>query len=184
MPSKQLTPLEKFKKVIFKLFEPKDDSYSTGEYNKNSDVDNKEYESDTNARESWSGELEFFLSCLGCAVGVGAIWRFPYLCYKNGGGVFLIPYLLFLFLLGIPLFFLELNLGQFTNKGPTSCWQMAPWFTGLGIASMISSFYLCTYYNMLIAYSTYYLFLSFRTVLPWQYCDPAWASLSKKTVKH
>ena len=75
-------------------------------------------------REEWSSGLDFFLSALGYAVGVGNVWRFPYLTYKNGGGVFLIPYFLFMFIIGIPIVYLEFTVGQFTSKGPLSSWKM------------------------------------------------------------
>ncbi len=98
------------------------------------------------------------------------------MCYRNGGGAFLIPYFLFLFLAGIPLFFLELNLGQFTSQGAAGCWKMAPIFKGLGISMNCASALLCIYYNMIIAYSIYFLFLSFRGTLEWSVCDFAWSS--------
>jgi hypothetical protein len=167
------------KYLIKKLFT--DDAYADGEYEKN------EYalsavatggDKTPEKRENWSGRFDFFLSCLGYAVGLGAVWRFPYLCYKNGGGVFLIPYLVFLFFAGIPLFFIELNLGQYTSQGPILCWKMAPIFKGLGISMNIISFYFCVYYNMIIAYSLYYLFNSFDTKLAWAKCDWSWSSQS------
>ncbi|CAF2350407.1 unnamed protein product [Rotaria sp. Silwood2] len=128
-----------------------------------------------NGREQWSGRFDFFFSSLGYAVGFGAVWRFPYLCYRNGGGVFLIPYIIFLFLLGIPLFYLEVNLGQFTSLGPVQCWRMAPIFKGLGISMSLMSFFLTVYYAMLLAYSILYLVLSFRSKLEWTTCG-SWAS--------
>ena len=95
-------------------------------------------------------------------------------------GVFLIPYLIFLFLLGIPLFFLEINLGQFTSQGPVQCWRMAPLFKGLGISMTIMSFFMTVYYAMLIAYAILYLVLSFRTKLDWATCG-SWASISNSS---
>ncbi|GFR73665.1 transporter [Elysia marginata] len=83
-------------------------------------------EDENKERGNWSGRLDFVLSMLGYAVGLGNIWRFPYLCYRNGGGAFLFPYLIMLFLVGIPLFYLEVSLGQFCSKGAAKCWDFAP----------------------------------------------------------
>ncbi len=73
-------------------------------------------------REKWGKKVEFFLSAIGYAVGLGNVWRFPYLAFKHGGGAFLIPYIFMLFICGMPLFFMELALGQHISLGPVSSW--------------------------------------------------------------
>ena len=82
-------------------------------------------------RESWGNHCEFFLSSLGLAVGLGNVWRFPYLCFKHGGGAFLIPYALMLLFIGIPCFFLEITIGQYAAMGPVTIYSnLSPLFKG------------------------------------------------------
>ena len=81
-------------------------------------------------REVWGKGLEFFLALVGFAVGLGNIWRFPYICYKNGGGAFLVPYFLFVAALGAPMMILEVALGQFMSQGNLSIWDICPIFKG------------------------------------------------------
>ncbi|VDP98815.1 unnamed protein product [Trichobilharzia regenti] len=73
-------------------------------------------------RDKWNKKMDFLLSVIGFAVDLANVWRFPYLCYKNGGGAFLIPYGLMLLFGGIPLFYMELALGQFIRKGAITSW--------------------------------------------------------------
>uniref|UniRef100_H2ZDJ1 Transporter n=1 Tax=Ciona savignyi TaxID=51511 RepID=H2ZDJ1_CIOSA len=131
---------------------------------------------ETGDRETWDKKLDFMLSCIGYAVGLGNIWRFPYLCYKNGGGAFLIPYFIFLLICGIPLFFLELSFGQFGALGPAAIWKIAPIFKGVGYCMMFISFVVCIYYNVIIAYSLHFIFNSFTSVVPWSTCGNYWNS--------
>ena len=63
-------------------------------------------------RVQWRSNLGFILAAIGSAVGLGNIWRFSYLCYKNGGGAFLLPYFIALIVVGIPLMILELGIGH------------------------------------------------------------------------
>ncbi len=59
------------------------------------------------------------------------MWRFPYLCYKHGGGAFLIPHTIMLFAIGIPCFFLEITIGQYSAMGPVTVYEnWAPLFKG------------------------------------------------------
>uniref|UniRef100_A0A671VZN9 Transporter n=1 Tax=Sparus aurata TaxID=8175 RepID=A0A671VZN9_SPAAU len=129
-------------------------------------------------RETWTRQMDFIMSCVGFAVGLGNVWRFPYLCYKNGGGVFLIPYLLIVFIGGIPVFFLEIALGQFMKQGGVSAWNIAPLFKGLGLASMVIVFFCNTYYIMILVWGLYFLFHSFTTPLPWATCGHPWNTLN------
>ncbi|XP_069795579.1 sodium- and chloride-dependent creatine transporter 1-like isoform X3 [Narcine bancroftii] len=125
-------------------------------------------------RETWTRQMDFIMSCVGFAVGLGNIWRFPYLCYKNGGGVFLIPYLLVVLVGGIPVFFLEIALGQFMKQGGIGAWNIVPLFKGLGFASMVIVFFCNTYYIMVLAWGLYYLIHSFTNKLPWATCGNIW----------
>nr|DBA18558.1 TPA: hypothetical protein GDO54_016790 [Pyxicephalus adspersus] len=125
-------------------------------------------------RETWTRQMDFIMSCVGFAVGLGNVWRFPYLCYKNGGGVFLIPYLLIVFVGGIPVFFLEIALGQFMKQGGIAAWNIAPLFKGLGFASMVIVFFCNTYYIMILVWGLYYLVHSFTNTLPWATCGHTW----------
>ncbi|XP_022325413.2 sodium- and chloride-dependent glycine transporter 1-like [Crassostrea virginica] len=125
-------------------------------------------------RGNWSGRLDFLLSCIGYAVGLGNIWRFPYLCYQSGGGAFLIPYVIFLVLCGMPLFFLEISYGQFSSLSPIAIWKISPLFKGVGYGMVIISGIVCVYYNIIITWTIYFLYHSFRAVLPWSTCDNSW----------
>ncbi|XP_061608352.1 sodium-dependent proline transporter isoform X2 [Phyllopteryx taeniolatus] len=124
----------------------------------------------TASREQWDGKYEFLLSCLGYCVGLGNVWRFPYLCYRNGGGVFLIPYFLMLFVTGVPLFLMELCLGQYGAAGPIAVWKCCPLLKGIGIGMVCVAVLVSLYYNVIIAWTFYYLGSSFQSPLPWS-CD-------------
>ncbi|XP_056383901.1 sodium- and chloride-dependent glycine transporter 2 [Hyla sarda] len=126
------------------------------------------------ARGNWSNKLDFILSMVGYAVGLGNVWRFPYLAFKNGGGAFLIPYLTMLALAGVPIFLLEVSLGQFASQGPISVWKAIPALQGCGFAMLIISVLIAIYYNIIMCYTIFYLFASFVYTLPWASCENPW----------
>ncbi|KAI5702074.1 hypothetical protein M8J75_016290 [Diaphorina citri] len=142
-------------------------------------------------RGSWGSRWEFLLSCVGLSVGIGNVWRFPYLAYQNGGGAFLIPYLIMLVLAGKPMYFLELAVGQFGGVGPLGLWNCCPIAKGVGVAmvtvslivcvgvAMVTvSLIVCIYYNVIMSYTLYYMFSSLQFEVPWSKCDPEWADMS------
>uniref|UniRef100_A0A4W5JXF6 Transporter n=1 Tax=Hucho hucho TaxID=62062 RepID=A0A4W5JXF6_9TELE len=127
------------------------------------------------ARGQWASKAEFLLAVAGQIIGLGNVWRFPYLCYKNGGGVFFVPYLLFLVLCGVPLFLMETSLGQYTSLGGVSAWRsICPLFGGLGFASQVMILHGCVYYIVVLAWALFYLGHSFQSELPWAHCNNTW----------
>uniref|UniRef100_H2SKA2 Transporter n=1 Tax=Takifugu rubripes TaxID=31033 RepID=H2SKA2_TAKRU len=122
-------------------------------------------------RPNWDSPRHFVLACVSYAVGLGNVWRFPYLCQMHGGGGFLIPYMIMLVLEGIPLFYMELAIGQKMRLGSIGAWTaISPYLGGVGFASVVTSLYLCLYYNIINAWSFWYLFHSFQSSLPWADC--------------
>uniref|UniRef100_A0A2K6FBM8 Solute carrier family 6 member 2 n=1 Tax=Propithecus coquereli TaxID=379532 RepID=A0A2K6FBM8_PROCO len=89
---------------------------------------------------------------------------------------FLIPYTLFLIIAGMPLFYMELALGQYNREGAATVWKICPFFKGVGYAVILIALYVGFYYNVIIAWSLYYLFSSFTLNLPWTDCGHAWNS--------
>ncbi|KAM8841257.1 sodium-dependent neutral amino acid transporter B(0)AT3-like isoform 2-T2 [Spinachia spinachia] len=124
-------------------------------------------------RPEWDNKAQYLLTCIGFAVGIGNVWRFPYLCQIYGGGAFLIPYLIALVFEGLPLLYLELAIGQRLRMGSIGVWNsISPLLGGVGIASMLVSLLVCIFYNTLLAWVLWYLFHSFQNPLPWSQCPP------------
>ncbi|XP_065935728.1 sodium- and chloride-dependent glycine transporter 1 isoform X2 [Magallana gigas] len=142
--------------------------------NQSSLLDSESDSSGLQERAVWGRKIEYLLSLFGYSVGLGNIWRFPYLCMRNGGGAFLIPFFILLIFCGVPLYFLEVSLGQFTGKSPVIVWSISPLFKGLGWLMMTISFVLAWYYNTVIAWVIYYFVHAFLPKIPWSTCDNWW----------
>ncbi|XP_031829644.1 sodium-dependent nutrient amino acid transporter 1 isoform X2 [Nomia melanderi] len=127
-----------------------------------------------NTRGEWGGGLEFLMACIATSVGLGNVWRFPYTAYNNGGGAFLIPYIIILIFVGKPFYFLEALLGQFTNRSCAKMWSMAPAMKGLGYGQAFAAMSVVSYYCSLMALTLYYLVASFQAELPWSFCREEW----------
>uniref|UniRef100_A0A8C9XYK8 Transporter n=1 Tax=Sander lucioperca TaxID=283035 RepID=A0A8C9XYK8_SANLU len=134
------------------------------------DLDRMETE-EADDRPKWDNKAQYILTCVGFCIGLGNVWRFPYLCQSHGGGAFLIPYLILLVMEGMPLLLLEFAIGQRLRKGSVGVWRaISPYLTGVGVASMLVSLLIGLYYNTLIAWILWYLFNSFQDPLPWTQC--------------
>ncbi|XP_060086171.1 sodium- and chloride-dependent creatine transporter 1-like [Ylistrum balloti] len=134
-------------------------------------------------RDTWTNKLDFILACVGTAVGLGNLWRFPYLCYKNGGGAFLIPFLTFVVLGGVPMFTLELGLGQYMSLTGFEAWKICPVFQGIGIANFVTIFLTNIYYIMVLVWAGYYFVLSLNSVLPWSNCNNDWNTPRREVLR-
>ncbi|XP_048190853.1 sodium- and chloride-dependent transporter XTRP3A-like [Perognathus longimembris pacificus] len=123
------------------------------------------------SRQQWSNPVQFLLACVSYAVSLGNVWRFPYLCQMYGGGSFLVPYVIMLFVEGMPLMYLELAVGQRMRQGSLGTWRtVSPYLGGVGVASMVVTFFISMYYNVINAWGFWYLFHSFQDPLPWSVC--------------
>ncbi|XP_076826873.1 sodium-dependent neutral amino acid transporter B(0)AT3-like isoform X1 [Brachyhypopomus gauderio] len=125
----------------------------------------------TDQRPKWDNKVQYLLTCIGFAVGLGNVWRFPYLCQVYGGGAFLIPYLIALVFEGLPLLHMELAIGQRLRMGSIGVWNsISPFLGGVGVASLTVSFLVGLFYNTILAWVLWYFFHSFQDPLPWESC--------------
>jgi len=114
-------------------------------------------------RDIWESRTSFILASIGSAIGLGNIWRFPYVCYANGGGAFLIPYLIALLTAGIPLMILEFSLGHRISKpAPIALGSIKKGFEVLGWFALLIGFGIVTYYAVVMGWCFNYLGFSFN----------------------
>ncbi|KAI6184597.1 Sodium-and chloride-dependent creatine transporter 1 [Aphelenchoides bicaudatus] len=125
-------------------------------------------------RGQWTGPLDFLMSMIAYAVGLGNVWRFPYLCYKNGGGSFLFAYFIFFFMAAIPIFLMEVTVGQYLQRGAMEMWKMCPLFKGVGIGNVVIAFMCISYFCVIVAWAIFYMISSFNSTFPWETCNNWW----------
>ncbi|CAG5104672.1 Oidioi.mRNA.OKI2018_I69.chr1.g1440.t1.cds [Oikopleura dioica] len=133
-------------------------------------------DSKPSARIKWTNQREFVLTVAGCCIGLGNVWRFPYLCYKYGGGAFLVPYFTFVLLVAVPTMLLEFSMGQFMSLGGIKVWKIVPIAKGIGFAGMILSSWFAIYYVVILAWALFYFLHSATGNSPWSNCDNSFNS--------
>ncbi|VBB33438.1 unnamed protein product, partial [Acanthocheilonema viteae] len=134
----------------------------------------KKSKSMTIERDQWSGPFDFIVSMVAYAVGLGNVWRFPYLCFKNGGGSFLVVYIIFFSLGALPVFIMEITIGQYAQRGAMEIWNLCPIFKGVGIGNVVVSFMCIAYFCVISSWSIFYMINSFSSVFPWETCNNWW----------
>lgn len=114
----------------------------------------------TDSRESWSARSGFIIAAIGSAVGLGNIWRFPYVAYENGGGAFLIPYLIAIFAAGLPLLFLDYAVGHKYRKAPPTAYKKLMNSESLGWWQVMVTLLIGIYYASVLSWAGSYMFYS------------------------
>ena len=114
------------------------------------------------ARESFNSRIGFILVSAGCAIGIGNVWRFPYVAGENGGGFFVLFYLLFLLIMGLPVLTMELAVGRHTGKSAVSAYRMLKPENKLwhlhGWAALAGNVILMLYYTTVSGWMMTYFF--------------------------
>jgi NSS family neurotransmitter:Na+ symporter len=124
-------------------------------------------------RESWGTRGGFILAAIGSAVGLGNLWRFPYELYDHGGSAFLIPYIVAVFVVGVPMLILEFSLGHFTQRAaPYAFARSHKRFEFIGWWSIFLGFVIVTFYTVILAYCFSFFYFSVVGILtggelPW-----------------
>ncbi|KXJ75930.1 hypothetical protein RP20_CCG010709 [Aedes albopictus] len=138
-------------------------------------LDNEDSEA-AKGRDQWGKGIEFLMSCIAMSVGLGNVWRFPFIALQNGGGAFVIPYIIVLLLVGKPVYYMEMIIGQFSSRGSVKVYDCAPAMRGVGYGQLFSVTALITYYSSLMALIGRYMYDSFKNPLPWAHCEPEWGT--------
>ena len=116
------------------------------------------------AREQWGSQFGFLMAAIGSAIGLGNIWRFPGVTYSNGGGAFMIPYVVALLTAGVPFLLLDYAVGhRYRGSSPAVFRRMSKRWEWLGWWHVVVCFVIMTYYAVIIGWSLRYTFYSVNT---------------------
>ena len=117
----------------------------------------------TTPRPQWNSRIGFILAAAGSAVGLGNIWKFPYITGENGGGAFVLVYVLCILLVGVPVMIAEVLLGRTTRSSPVRAFRSlaprSPWM-GIGIMGVVASFLMLSYYSTVAGWALHFTYLS------------------------
>lgn len=134
--------------------------------------------SDSGQRGQWGSKVGFVLAAAGSAVGLGNMWKFPYITGENGGGAFVAIYLVCILLIGLPIMVGEVVLGKMTQKSPVGAFgelssKRSPW-VAVGWLGVITGFLILSFYSVVAGWAMHYVYLSLTGVF--NGVDPAQAA--------
>ncbi|HEU0265375.1 MAG TPA: sodium-dependent transporter, partial [Geobacterales bacterium] len=116
-------------------------------------------------RGLWSSRLGFILASAGSAVGLGNIWKFPYIAGKHGGGAFVLFFILCILLVGIPIMIAEMTIGRHTRRDPVGAFRQlrpgSPW-VAVGWLGVTAGFVILSYYCVVAGWAVDYLWLALK----------------------
>lgn len=114
-------------------------------------------------RENWGSKLGLLMATAGSAIGLGSLWKFPYVTGENGGGLFVLAYLIFTFFIGVPIFMAELMIGRTASRAPVGAfgelskqtsWRLLGWSCALATLLILS------YYSVVAGWALNYTLMS------------------------
>jgi len=123
----------------------------------------------TQPRGQWSGKIGFILAAAGSAIGLGNLWKFPYVAYENQGGAFVLIYMIAVLVVGIPIMVAEILLGRSTNRSTVGAFLV--WgkdrlggraWSGVGLLGVTAGFVILSYYSVVAGWTLHYIFLALK----------------------
>jgi len=131
-------------------------------------------------RGQWSGHMGFVLAAAGSAIGLGNLWKFPYITYENGGGAFVLIYIAAVILIGAPLMMSEALIGRRTQKNPVGAFKILAkgkalqgMWPGVGVLGVLTGFIILSYYSVVAGWTLRYIWMAINGNLAGLANDPA-----------